>query len=62
MVGLTILSLLVLPVHGRGFMVQITGCIAANSLWELLSSSVWKPNEGKFGFLPYIIGTLSIRD
>lgn len=27
------------------------------SLWELLTSSIWKPMKGQFGYLPFIAGT-----
>lgn len=60
MIGLTTISLLVLVLMGVGLWYKSRDVVAANSIWELLSSSVWKPNEGKFGFLPYIIGTVSI--
>lgn len=60
MIGLTGLSLLVLLFMGFGLWYKSRDVIAANSIWELISSSVWKPNEGKFGFLPYIVGTVSI--
>lgn len=60
MVGLTIFSLLALLFMGLGLWYKSRDVIAANSVWELISSSVWKPNEGKFGFLPYIVGTVSI--
>ena len=28
------------------------------SLWELLTSSEWKPMKGNFGFWPFITGTI----
>ncbi len=31
--------------------------LQSNSLWELLTGRVWLPTEGKFGFLPFIVGT-----
>jgi phosphate transport system permease protein len=27
------------------------------SLWELVSGTIWKPMQGKFGFWPFIVGT-----
>ncbi len=32
--------------------------LRVNSIWALLSGQIWKPNQGLFGFLPYIIGTI----
>lgn len=32
--------------------------LQAHPLWELLSGQDWKPEEGLFGFLPFIAGTL----
>ena len=32
--------------------------LKAHSLWELLSGTTWKPLQGKFGFWPFITGTL----
>lgn len=30
------------------------------SIWDLLFSSAWEPNKGKFGFLPFIISSVEI--
>ncbi len=60
MVLLTVLALLILLMMGLGLWYKSRDIIAANSIWELLSSSVWKPHAGQFGFLSYIVGTLSI--
>ena len=32
--------------------------LAIDSLWGLLSGQVWRPFQGKFGFYPFIIGTI----
>ena len=32
--------------------------LRAHSLWELVSGAVWKPQQGLFGFWPFISGTL----
>lgn len=32
--------------------------LQVQSLWQLLSSTVWQPLKGAFGFLPFIAGTL----
>ena len=31
--------------------------LRTHSIWQLISSETWKPEEGKFGFLPFITGT-----
>src|SRR4051812_29577352 len=30
----------------------------AHSLWDMLTGQVWKPEEGLFGFWPFIAGTI----
>jgi len=30
----------------------------AHSLWDLLTGEVWKPEQGLFGFMPFIAGTI----
>ncbi|WDF70698.1 phosphate ABC transporter permease subunit PstC [Sphingobacterium oryzagri] len=32
--------------------------LQAESLWRVLSESVWSPLKGNFGFLPFIMGTI----
>lgn len=32
--------------------------LQAAPLWELLSGQVWKPMQGRFGFYPFILGTI----
>jgi phosphate transport system permease protein len=32
--------------------------VRANSLWQLLTGRIWKPEEGLFGFWPFIMGTV----
>ena len=32
--------------------------LKVNSIWQLLTGQVWKPEEGLFGFWPFITGTL----
>jgi phosphate transport system permease protein len=58
MLGLTIFSLLIALIIGIGLYYKSQPLLADHSLWELLTSSNWKPFKGEFGFLPYIMGTL----
>ncbi|MCD8260297.1 MAG: phosphate ABC transporter permease subunit PstC [Bacteroides sp.] len=60
MVILTILSLGVLFFMGFGLWYKSRDVLAAQSLWSLLTSSVWSPLKGEFGFLPFIAGTVSV--
>ena len=43
---------------GVGLYVKSTLLLDDNTLFELLFSTDWKPLSGKFGFLPFIIGSL----
>ncbi len=53
----SVLVLLVFAICG-GLIVKSQPLLSENSFWELISSSAWKPSEGEFGFLPFIMGTL----
>ena len=41
-----------------GLIVQSWPILKASSVRELLLSDVWRPHEERFGFLPFILGTL----
>ncbi|MEG2514576.1 MAG: phosphate ABC transporter permease subunit PstC [Bacteroidaceae bacterium] len=60
MFTLTILSLLLLVVMGVGLYLKSQLILEEHSLWTLLSTADWKPLKGVFGFLPFIVGTLSV--
>lgn len=53
----TVLVLLVFVIGG-GLVLKSEGLLSEYSFWELISSSAWQPSAGKFGFLPFIMGTL----
>jgi phosphate transport system permease protein len=57
MFTLTIISLLIALVVGIGLYYKSQPLLSSHSIWELLTSSTWKPFKGEFGFLPYIMGT-----
>ena len=58
MLALTVLSILLAISIGVGLYIRAQPLLTTHSVWELLSSSEWKPLQGKFGFFPYIMGTL----
>ncbi len=45
---------------GTGLYMRSRPILAQYSAWELLSGTEWKPSQNKFGFLPYVMGTLSV--
>ncbi|MDP4185470.1 MAG: phosphate ABC transporter permease subunit PstC [Bacteroidota bacterium] len=60
MLGITILSLFLLFAIGFGLAFKAWPIIKEKSVWQLLTSSNWKPFKGDFGFLPYMISTIYI--
>lgn len=55
---LTITSLLLVIAMCYGLFIKSAPIFEEHSLWELISSSRWKPIKGEFGFLPFIMGTI----
>lgn len=60
MFTLTVLSLFLLVAIGVGLFMKSRMILDEHSLWTLLSTNDWKPLKGIFGFLPFIVGTLSV--
>lgn len=60
MLGITILSLFFLLVIGFGLLYMSLPILRENSIWELLTTSSWKPSKAEFGFLAYIASTIHI--
>lgn len=58
MLVLTVLSVLLAVLIGVGLYLRSLPLLEKVTLWELLTSSEWKPFKGSFGFFPYIMGTL----
>ena len=54
---LTILSIFSVVLMGLGLFYKSLPILNSTSLWNLLSSSEWKPFKEAFGFYPYIVGT-----
>lgn len=58
MLVLTILSVLLAVFIGLGLYLRSLPLLELKSVGSLLTSSVWKPFKGEFGFFPFIMGTL----
>ena len=58
MLVLTVLSVSVVLVIGIGLYYKSVPVLRQSSWYTLLTSSVWKPLKGLFGFYPFIMGTL----
>jgi len=54
---LTITSILLVIAMAVGLFVKSEPILSQYNLWDLLTESNWRPNEGKFGFLPFLAGT-----
>lgn len=55
---LTGASLLLVLIMGIGLYMKSAPIFEDYSLWELLSASEWKPFKNRFGFYPFIMGTV----
>lgn len=55
---LVILSIVLVVGMGFGLYLKSNPILETHSLWELLSSSNWKPLKGEFGFFPFVMGTV----
>ena len=58
MLTFTMIAVLLLVFIGIGLVIKSLPILHEKSLWELISTSKWKPMRGDFGFLPFIMGTL----
>lgn len=58
MLTFTMIAVLLLLFIGIGLVIKSLPILHEKSLWELISTSKWKPMRGDFGFLPFIMGTL----
>lgn len=57
---LTVSSLLLLLAMIAGLYIKSAPILQEDSFWNLVTSSEWKPSQKKFGFLPFISGTLAV--
>lgn len=58
MFTISIIAILFVVVIAIGLYLKSAPILEQQSLWELLSSAEWRPMKGKFGFLPFIMGTI----
>lgn len=58
MLALTVLSIIMVAAIAIGLYLKSKPVLDSESLWTLLFSSEWKPLKGKFGFLPFLMGTI----
>ena len=58
MLLLTGASLLLVLIMGIGLYMKSAPIFEDHSLWELLSASEWKPFKNRFGFFPFVMGTV----
>lgn len=58
MVVLTLVSVSLLFIIAIGLYIKSEPIMAKISWWDLITSEVWKPIKGLFGFFPFIMGTL----
>lgn len=57
---LVVFSLLFLFAMIGGLLAKSFPIFENNSLWELVSGAEWKPSQGKFGFRPFILGSVAV--
>lgn len=55
---LTAASLLLVFVMAAGLYMKSAPIFEEHSVWELLSASEWKPFKNRFGFFPFVMGTV----
>lgn len=58
MLTMTIVAILLVVVIAIGLYIKSKAVFNDASLWSLLTDSEWRPMKGKFGFLPFLMGTL----
>lgn len=56
--ALLILTLSVIAFIGIGLTIKALPLLEDQSLFSTLTQSIWSPLKGKFGFLPFIMGTV----
>jgi phosphate transport system permease protein len=60
MQSFTALTLLLLFLIGAGLFYKALPILREQSIFDMLTSDTWKPFKQEFGFLSYILGTISI--
>ena len=57
---LCIAAILMVVFIGAGLFLKSSPIFEQYDFWSLISSSEWLPGQGKFGFLPFIAGTVGV--
>ena len=57
---LTISSLLLVVAMAVGLYMKSAPILQEHSLWDLLTEGEWRPMSNKFGFFPFLMGTLDV--
>lgn len=57
---LTILSLLILVCMGVGLVLKSLPILQTHSVWELLTSSIWKPMKHSYGMRSFILSSIYV--
>lgn len=60
MLGIAVFTILLLLIIGVSLFFKSLPVIREKNLWSLMTSGVWKPFKGEFGFLPFILSTLYV--
>lgn len=60
MAVMTVLASLLVLLIAIGLYVRSRPILAEHSLFALLSSSTWRPAQGQFGLLPFVVGSLVV--
>lgn len=60
MAALAVGAILLVIALGVGLYLKAAPILHEQSLWSLLTSTEWKPMQGKFGFLPFLAGTCAV--
>ncbi len=55
--SITLLPVILVALITVGLGIRFWPILKVYSFWELVSGTVWKPEEGQFGFWPFISGT-----
>ena len=57
---ITLLSMLVVVLMAVGLYIKSSPILREHSLWSLLTESEWTPMKNKFGFFPFLVGTMYV--
>lgn len=58
MFSITVAAIFLVVLIGLGLYLKSIPIFEEKTFWQLVTSSTWRPNNGEFGFLPFLMGTL----